>query len=355
MSIKSVKAILVLIGLLAFSVCVLPPHQSPLVILFTYFPNMASQVRQLIFNASPKYIIAKTPVNILLPHLNAAPSISTKDFDMSEPVDVSSDAVAEHKIVSARRHLRALRTALDSHNAGQPAQMHEALDILVSDVVLPNIHRGRSLVSLEQLVYFDLVSERGAYFPNIHWDTNWLQFPGADGFQIWYLLEENDGKGGNMFMVNTNDLQEDDPPVRYVPDKNVGIVKTFHDGSVPESPLKVFSTFNESGLEFQYLDMHAGDCLILSKRTLHMSDPRPLLAGNPPKRLALNFRVIVRDKDEDTIPFWPGHRYAKLSPMHSGLKSWALKQAKQAKQVITSVISVPISRFDMLDYGKSPW
>ncbi len=351
--IRSLKAILVLIGLLAFSVYILPPHRSPLAVLHLN-PYMTNLGAKLFFKAAPRYFLAQAPVDTLLPHLNAAPSISTKDFDMSEPVDISSDAVAQYKIIPATEHLQSLRNALDSYT-GQPAQMHKALDFLVSDVLLPNIHRRRSLVSLEQLVYYDLAKERGAYFPTIHWDTNWLQYPGVDGLQVWYLLEENDEKGGNMFMVNTHDLQEDDPPVRYVPDKNGGIVKMFHDLNSPEAPLKVFSTFNESGLGFQYLDMHAGDCLIFSKRTLHMSDPRPLLAGKPPKRLALNFRLIVRDKGEDTIPFWPGHIFQTLGPMHSGLKYWALKQAQQAKQAMRSVIRVPVSRFDMLDAGKSPW
>ena len=158
-----------------------------------------------------------------------------------------------------------------------------------------------------------------------------------------------------MFMVNTNDLQRDDPSVRYLPNKNGGIVKTLHDRNLPNIPLKVISTFNESGLEFQYLDMHAGDCLIFSKRTLHMSDPRPLLAGKPAKRLALNVRLVVRDIDGDAIPFWPGHFYQKMFPMHSGLTSWALKQAKQANQAMRSVVRVPVSRFDMLNQMKSPW
>ena len=355
-SIKSIKASLVLIGLLAFSVYVLPPHRSPFVILYRFCPGMTSRLRQLSLNALPGYALPRTRPDLLLPHLNAAPSISTKDFDMSEPVDVSSDAVAEYKIVSARRHLRALRTALDSYSAGQPAQMHEALDFLVSDVVLPNIHRGRSLVSLEQLVYYDLFKERGAYFPTIHWDTQWLQYPGADGFQIWYLLEENDEEGGNMFMVKTNDLRDDDPSVRYFPTKTGGVVKTIHDSNYPESPLKAFSTFNESGLGFQYLDMHAGDCLIFSKRTLHMSDPRPFLAGRSSKRLALNVRFIVRGEDEDTIPFSPTHISQTVFPMNAGLKHWALRRAKQAGQFFTpSVIRVPVSRFDMLNQMKSPW
>ena len=157
-----------------------------------------------------------------------------------------------------------------------------------------------------------------------------------------------------MFMVNSTDLRNDDPPVRYLPTEKGDILKTFHDGRMPETPLKIFSAFNESGLEFQYLDMRAGDCLIFSKRTLHMSDPRPWLAGSSPKRLALNVRLIIRDQDEDTIPFSPTHRMANFYPMHAGLKHWALKQAKQVGQFAPSVVRLPVSRFDMLDWWKTP-
>lgn len=350
-SIRSIKAILVLIGLFAFSVYVLPPHRSPLVIIYSFCPGMTSQLRQLLLNSAPRYFLAHAPADILLPHLNAAPSISTKDFDMDEPVEISSNAVARYKIIPATEHLQSLRNALDSYTAGKPAHMHEALDSLISDVI-PHVHRSHALISLDQIVYFGLVKERGAYFPGIHWDTDWLQFPGVDGFQIWYLLEENDETGGNMFMANTNDLSEDDPPVTYVPTENDRVRKSI---AGPDIPVKFFSNLTESGLEFQYLDMHAGDCLIFSKRTLHMSDPRPLLAGKATNRLALNVRLIVREKDEDTIPFWPDHIYQKMFPMYSGLKSWALKQVERADKSMRIVIRVPVSRFDMLDFLKSPW
>ena len=108
---------------------------------------------------------------------------------------------------------------------------------------------------------------------------------------------------------------------------------------------------DESGLEFQYLDMHAGDCLVFNKRSLHLSDPRPSLSGHPATRLALNFRVVIRGKDEDTIPYYPGFQFAKIYPAHSGLKYKALKYAKQSGQYI---IDVPLSRFDMIDMLKSP-
>ena len=123
-------------------------------------------------------------------------------------------------------------------------------------------------VSLQELVYFDMFYERGAYFPLVHTDGNWLQFPGADGFQVWYMMEENDNDGGNMFMAHTNDLHTDDLPVIYGQSDDGTIMKRINDFDQSldnDIPVKTFSSFNETGLEFRYLDMHAGDCLIFSK------------------------------------------------------------------------------------------
>ena len=57
--------------------------------------------------------------------------------------------------------------------------------------------------------------------------------------------------------------------------------------------------------------MAPGDCLIMCKRHLHMSDPRLLLDGEANDRLAVNFRVVFTEAPGAgaTIPFWPYHSY----------------------------------------------
>ena len=304
-------------------------------------------------NLIPREIFKLAPFSPdVLSLLDTAPNISVKDFDASKPIDVSSDAVGEHKIINATAHLKPLSEALKSYKEGQSGLMFEALDSLILSI-LPQVRRQQSLIALQELVYLEMNTERGAYFPEFHWDANWLQFPGVDGFQLWYLMEENDKEGGNMFMAHTNDLHKDDLPVSYRQTEDGGIVKVINDFD-SMAPSKFFSDVSEAGMEFRYLDMHAGDCLIFSKRTLHSSDPRPFIAGFPPKRRALNMRVIIRDKGKETIPVFPGYIWSDILPMNSWLKDRALQQAKQNNQVVKSIINVPVSRFDLLDWIP-PW
>ncbi len=353
---KYAKATLVLIGLVVISTCVLPMHQTPLAILIKLFPTKSNQLRRFYTKVANQNIISGVPLPLdLLSQLDATPNISVKDFDANKPVDVSSDAVGQYKLINATAHLWSLRKAVDLHETGQSAPIFKALDSLLISL-LPHIRRDQLSVALQELVYFDMFYERGAYFPLVHTDGNWLQFPGADGFQVWYMMEENDNDGGNMFMAHTNDLHKDDLPVIYVQSDDGTIMKRINDFDRSldnDIPVKTFSSFNETGLEFRYLDMHAGDCLIFSKRTLHVSDPRPFLAGLSVKRRALNVRIVLRDKGKDTIPVFPF--YQNLFPVHSWLKHKAQKQARDTKQIVKNIVHVPISRFDMLDLFRPPW
>lgn len=75
--------------------------------------------------------------------------------------------------------------------------------------------------------------------------------------------------------------------------------------------------------------MKKGDCLIFSKRTLHMSDPRPHLEGASVNRLAMNVRVLVKPRDRSTFNVWTGHRYFSLmSTMKRLAKSHVRKDEK---------------------------
>ena len=324
---KCTKFMLLIIGLVVCSWYILPPHRGPLAVLYKYFPKTKSSLQQLIINISPGFIGNLGPVNVFLPYLNTAPVINTRSFEAGEVINVGSETVAEYKIINAATHLGALRNASVKYRSGQPKQMHEALDSLFTDI-LPHVRRDGAPVSHEELLYCGLFTERGAYFPAIHWDVDWFQFPTADGFQIWFLMEENDEDGGNMFLATTDDLGKNDPPVGYVPGDGGAIFKGLND--VDHNPiLKRFTDINDSGLEFHYLGMRAGDCLIFSKRTLHMSDPRPFLSGRLANRVAMRLVVPLRSKDKTTIPYSPNSILPKTYPMMSGLQHMALKQAKK--------------------------
>jgi hypothetical protein len=136
------------------------------------------------------------------------------------------------------------------------------------------------------------VMERGAYFPSLHWDTDWNLFPHADGFQLWYLLESHaDESEGNMFLARTPELRSDDPPARIVASRSGSVRKTLNKYLYAEPTIKVYDSIDELQLSLEYLAMQPGDCLIFSKRTLHMSDPRPHLRNLDVRRLALNMRA----------------------------------------------------------------
>lgn len=81
----------------------------------------------------------------------------------------------------------------------------------------------------------------------------------------------------------------------------------------PGIPLRRYKSVADAGLSFKYLNMSAGECLLFSKRTMHLSDPRPFLrrqvAPGHLARLAMNLRVLVKEPGATTIPFWSGHKY----------------------------------------------
>ena len=83
-----------------------------------------------------------------------------------------------------------------------------------------------------------------------------------------------------------------------------------------------------ANLTFHYMDLAAGDCLLWSKRTLHMSDPRPHLLGGVNKRTAAHVRVAARSAPGGAIDYWPNHPYAK----ERGTMMWRLKRESQTMQ-----------------------
>ena len=100
--------------------------------------------------------------------------------------------------------------------------------------------------------------------------------------------------------------------------------------------------------------MTPGECLVFSKRTLHMSDPRPHLDPNRPdfipvgqlQRLAMNVRIVVRPRrGARQMNFWSGHEYARKKMTWS---TWACKWARH-RQVVGGYEQVNIySPFDWM-------
>mmetsp|Transcript_72348 Transcript_72348/g.143635 ORF Transcript_72348/g.143635 Transcript_72348/m.143635 type:complete len:168 (-) Transcript_72348:154-657(-) len=105
-----------------------------------------------------------------------------------------------------------------------------------------------------------------------------------------------------MFLAQTPFLSTKLPPVRleFRPDGSVLMVAN-EGGLSPRCYMKA-QHVSDFELNMSYVDARPGDCLIMSKRTLHMSDPRPHLADRTVNRLAINMRVVLRPPSSSTVP-----------------------------------------------------
>ena len=127
-------------------------------------------------------------------------------------------------------------------------------------------------------------------------------------------------------------------------------------------PLKAFSSVEEAGLRFRYLNMSAGEVLMFTKRQLHFSDPRPVWRGAAKHgmdidRLAFNVRFVLRPPgwaNNRTIPFWSKHlwwKHVKARGDISGPKSWVLAREGVKLPLHRGYEQVPIpNRFSMLNW-----
>ena len=242
----------------------------------------------------------------MLPALNAAKHISATTFVTAPRVNVASDAVGEYKIVQAQPLLGPFLELYRTRLRVDAAVLADKL----MDFVLPHIHLdGRRLDKMD-LLYYGFNLDRGAYYPDVHWDTDWNMFPGAAGFQVWYMLEEPDprlmGDWGNMFLVRTPELLPSDMPLYWKFQPDGSLTKQLHlFSSMP--PIKGYPHWQDANMTFEYLALKPGEVLVFSKRTLHFSDPRPHMHNLPIDRLVMNMRIVVKDKWG--VPFQPEHPY----------------------------------------------
>jgi len=198
-------------------------------------------------------------------------------------VECARDAVGTFATMRLPTHLRSLRS-------GSTA---DRINALLSDL-LPHVAlRGRRL-SMDDLVVIDVLESRGAYFPSMHTDVEWNMYP-TDGFQVWYLLENDDDEHGNMFVFETDIASGGGAEAEHDSTTGVGIAVRTPDSSGcmrSSRPLTIKRT--------HYLRLRPGECVVFGQNLLHMSDFRTDAAN----RRAVNFRVLVRDAD-GRVPFRP--------------------------------------------------
>ena len=149
--------------------------------------------------------------------------------------------------------------------------------------MLEHVNLDGSCISLDDCVIVDILKAKGSYFPSLHTDIEWGVFDKSDGFQIWYLYE-NELDYGNMFILDTPEV---------IPASNI-IFNKDEIKIVEQCSKKIIKYLDKSiySHNMQYLDMKKGECLIFGKSLYHMSDFK-----NQPNRRCLNFRVVIKDKD----------------------------------------------------------
>ena len=285
-------------------------------------------------------LVAKQPgINKILPLLNAAEKISSKSFGVEKKVDVSRNAIGNCIIIDLKKHTEELKNIFLKDLKFDSPQVCGIIDDLVKDI-LPYIAVGDRKLKLNDCLYYALGGGKGAPFTQIHNDTDWLQFPDADGFQFWFLLE-NLEETGNMFVVDTPLQGGNDMPQSF-DFKGDGSVHREHltatDG---QTPINIIKNVDDCKFTFKYLDMKAGECLLFSKRQLHMSDPRPALEKIFTNRLAVHMRIIIKKSGSESIKFWPNHVYKNRYPLH-----------KYLSEICDKDLNLSVGRFSMMDFGE---
>ena len=115
-----------------------------------------------------------------LPALNAARKISATSFKTAGPVNVGPDVVQQYKIIDAGSLLSPLSALYRTRERIEAARLSDAL----VEQVLPHIHVDGRALTLDDIAVYGFQLDRGAYFPDMHWDMDWAMFPNAAGFQV---------------------------------------------------------------------------------------------------------------------------------------------------------------------------
>ena len=249
--------------------------------------------------------------------LDRAPHLSSESAPST--IDASPSARQEAAILDAPEFLPRIRTHWpdlqrchgNACSASSCIGVNDLIDDLVARV-LPHVHiAGRRTLRLDDVAFQGCTFGGVANFPFIHWDQDWSMFPDAAGFQVWYMARAPPtNRSGSMFLVDTPELDERDPPHHWATEASGHLAKRFYTGGGYSMPIRGYADTSAARMGFRYVRMRAGEVLLFSKRTLHMTDPRPLLIPGGPAgdgRLNLLVRVVVRALGERTLPAWPQH------------------------------------------------
>jgi hypothetical protein len=171
--------------------------------------------------------------------------------------------------------------------------VYNLLSVLIKNNI---IHKDGKSVKIEDCVVIDLFHfKTSKQFPSLHTDYEWSIFNNSNSFQIWYLVEnKNENNIGNMFIFLDPNNSALYTPSILIYDKNkvnVTTQKKWLSFIKPHS--EIIHQFEYDKNHSYYLDIEEGGCFLMNKNVWHTSDIR----GKEKKRYAINFRVVLRNKD----------------------------------------------------------
>lgn len=169
----------------------------------------------------------------------------------------------------------------------QTKPRREILDILLKRII-KYIHLDGKAVNFDDLIFVDILTMRGNYFPFFHTDIEWDTFKDSNGFQVWILLEEDEEikPRGNMFLLETDYIKHANL-LKIYKDNDVRITEN-KCGFFPNKVLKKFNSLKDISPKISYLNAKIGEVFIMNPLLYHTSDPYKIYS----KRRAINFRIL---------------------------------------------------------------
>ena len=204
-------------------------------------------------------------------------SIINKYSPTKESINISKDSINQYKIVDLLNYKQNIEKVINNDN------VEINIDKLLSELLV-NVHINNRLITIDDCIIINIVKNSGGFIPVLHTDIEWEIFNQSDGFQVWYLYENNTDLD-NLFILETNDII----PSTYLDYKDNMIY--YYNQS--DDKLKKITPIDHSD-HFKYLNMEEGDCFIFGKNLYHMSDFRNVINHN---RKSISFRVIIKDED----------------------------------------------------------
>lgn len=202
-------------------------------------------------------------------------NIGVNSFNQKK-INICKNSKNQYKIIDLKTHMDGVKDIINNKYVKK-----HITDLIKSIISHMNINGKK--VNLEDCVVVDLLRSKGQYFKSFHTDIEWGVFDKSNGFQIWYLYE-NEKQHGNMFIIDTDKVIPSSELV--FTKKNIKIRKQCSKSHITNIH------YSDIVNNIKYLSMKPGQCLIFGKSLYHMSDIRP-----SPTRHAINFRVIIKDAD----------------------------------------------------------